>query len=163
MTREDLVEALQDAWDSFVIDTGNYPPDFEFIGNKLYAQFGASTFVEKVLRNLSRKDRLPPISDGMVAKVGSHHKDQFNDAPLSFRGIKLGEEAGEVMGAIVRHLEGRDGRSWTGEIKSEIGDVIVVLAAICYKLDLSLSDIARDGVEKFLSRTWYVGFEGGEA
>ena len=45
---EALTEAMQNAWNDFVGDTGCYPDDFEIHGNELHAQFGRSNFVRFV-------------------------------------------------------------------------------------------------------------------
>ena len=86
--------------------------------------------------------------------IGQHHDEQFGDKSLVQRGLKLGEEAGEVQGAIIRHDEQRDGRGWEPEIEAELGQLLIVIAATCHKLDLSMAQIATAAEEAFLSRRW---------
>ena len=98
-----------------------------------------------------------PISDETLEKCGQHHNNQFGHKPLLARLAKMQEETGEVAGAVVRHLEQRDGRSWMSEIEDELGDVMVVLINLCSHLNISLSDLTERSVEKFLSRQWNIG------
>ena len=93
-----------------------------------------------------------PIDGAVQRTVSAHHDRSFGDKPVVLRGLKLGEECGEVQGAIVRHLERRDDRSWLPDIVDELGDVVVVLLNICAKLDVSFSSVAEQGVANFLAR-----------
>lgn len=95
------------------------------------------------------------LRDGQFL-VSGHHLGQFGDVPLSVRGMKLGEEAGEVQAALVRHLSRRDGREWLPEVRSEIGDVMVALMALAGSLGLDLEEITDEAVERFCARTWDV-------
>lgn len=92
-----------------------------------------------------------PISNTRVHHVGKHHYDQFGHKTLANKGMKVGEECGELLGALVRYEEGRGG---IDKVRAEMGDVIVTLCALCSHLDLSLSDIADDGIRAFLNREW---------
>jgi len=95
-----------------------------------------------------------PIRNDILAKVEIHHNQQFGDKALVTRALKLMEEAGEVAGAVIRHDELRKGRNWEDEIKSEIGDVMIVLMGVCAKQGYSLTDITAEAVDKFLARKW---------
>lgn len=101
-----------------------------------------------------------PMRD-LQARVAAHHLAQFGRVPLLLRAAKLGEESGEVLGAVVRHVQGRDGRSWHPEIEAEIGDVYVVLLGLADLLGLSLEDIGLAAAERFLARTWNHGPQAG--
>lgn len=87
-------------------------------------------------------------------QLAAHHLEQFGPLPLSMRSTKLAEETGEVCGAIVRHVQQRDGRSWLPEIAAEIGDVLIVLLTLCEELGVSLEEITRDASVRFLAREW---------
>lgn len=105
---------------------------------------------------------LEPMRD-LQARVAAHHQAQFGRVPLLLRAAKLGEESGEVLGAVVRHVQGRDGRSWHPEVESEIGDVYVVLLGLATLLGVSLEDLGRAAAERFLARTWNHGPRAGGA
>lgn len=86
--------------------------------------------------------------------VIDHHREQFGSVTLERLGVKLGEEAGEVCGALIRHLELRDGRSWDSEVAREIGHVATVLRVICSRLGRRLEDVINEGDSEFLRRKW---------
>lgn len=98
-----------------------------------------------------------PIDYEIQCHVGAHARKQFGDRAVERIALKLGEETGEVLGALTRHLELRDGRTWDDEIKEEIGDVMVVLMVLCDKMGFSLQDIASKGIESFAAREWNIG------
>ena len=103
----------------------------------------------------------------MSSVVGRHHDGQFGSKPLGERALKLAEEAGEVAGAVIRHLERRDGHGWLPEVTAELGDVLIVWLGV---VDLLLStteltseqrnEIATSLVRtpgNFLAREWQIG------
>ena len=97
--------------------------------------------------------------DGMAAmqrRVAAHHNKQFGDKPLTNRALKVAEEAGEVAGAVIRHVERRDGRDWTPELRSEIGDLLITVIALCDKAGTSLGEVLDASIEHFLGREWDV-------
>lgn len=47
-----VTEALQDAWNEFCDDTGNFPDCFEWRGRKLYADFHRGNFARMVAEHL---------------------------------------------------------------------------------------------------------------
>lgn len=118
-------------------------------------------------------------------RVGSHHNEQFGDKSLLARALKLAEEAGEVAGAVIRHNEGRSNplseswwqrlvrfvlrrpqpvsESWDAEIKAEIGDVMIVLLALCDKQGYRLIEITRDSAIAFRNRSWDISNKSAEA
>jgi NTP pyrophosphatase (non-canonical NTP hydrolase) len=89
-------------------------------------------------------------------RAAVHHQEQFGDPPVSIRSLKIGEEAGEVQGAIVRHLAKRDGRSWLPEVRSELGDLAVAMAMTAESLGISLEQAVVGGFARFLEREWVV-------
>lgn len=99
----------------------------------------------------------------LQARATSHHREQFGLPTLSVRGLKVGEEAGEVQGALVRHLSRRDGRSWSLELRSEIGDLMVATLMLANGLGMDLQTVTEEAVERFCSRTWEVDKDAGEA
>lgn len=123
----------------------------------------AFQFVAEMIADLAKRPPPPEpscvnhISSATGARVGEHYKQQFGDRSLVARMLKLTEEVGELTGAVVRHDQQRDGRSWMPEIEAELGDVMVVLLAIADKLELSLSGVTGNGVNNFLARTWDIG------
>lgn len=65
--------------------------------------------------------------------------ERFPDADtMKDIGLKLGEEAGEVQGAIVKMPEGR---ATEDDLKDEIGDVLICLSRLAAKLDMSLEEL----------------------
>ena len=94
--------------------------------------------------------------DEIQAAAAAHHLEQFGNPPLAIRGLKVGEEAGEIQAAVVRHLTQRDGRSWLPEIEAEIGDTMIALLMLTDSLDLSLQELTERAVAKFLAREWVV-------
>jgi len=94
--------------------------------------------------------------DSLQITASAHHRRQFGDPPLAIRGLKVGEEAGEIQAAIVRHLSRRDGRSWLPEIEAEIGDTMTALLMLADSLGLSLQELTEQAVAKFLAREWTV-------
>lgn len=87
-------------------------------------------------------------------RVAVHHLEQFGLVDWARLAAKLGEESGELQGAIVRQLEQRDGRQWTTEIHKELLDVLTVLHVVASRLDLELSDQTEVAAEAFLARRW---------
>lgn len=84
----------------------------------------------------------------------AHHLEQFGEVPLWFKICKLSEESGEVMGALVRHAEGRDDRSWLPDIAKELRDVLNCVLAIQASLELDMEDEINQAVTEFCGRKW---------
>ena len=95
--------------------------------------------------------------DRLQALVAEKMIVSFGPRPVNVRAMKFSEEAGELMGALVRREEMRDGKDWEDEIRKEMGDVMVTLLALASVLGLSLEDVMRDGVDSFLDREWNIG------
>ena len=83
-----------------------------------------------------------------------HHREQFGDSTIHQVVTKLLEEAGELSGAITRHTEFRDGRSWKMDVRLEIQDVLIVLEVIAARFGSDIESLLVDGRNRFLSRTW---------
>jgi len=69
--------------------------------------------------------------------------------------LGLAGEAGEVCEKVKKLFRDRGGvisEEFLASIKNELGDVLWYLAAICRELNLSLDDIAKENLEKLLSR-----------
>ena len=88
-------------------------------------------------------------------KVKTHHIQMFPWSTLEKQGLKLGEESGEVMRAIVRHYENRKGGQ-PDDIAEEIGDVFICLLRLLSELDLDAEEVLKESVKKFLNRTWNI-------
>jgi NTP pyrophosphatase (non-canonical NTP hydrolase) len=84
--------------------------------------------------------------------VMEHHEDQFGRLSWCRLATKLGEEVGELQGAIIRDTEKRDGRPWRNEMFSEIQDVLTVLHVMAARMGEELSRAADDAGQYFLTR-----------
>ena len=73
-----------------------------------------------------------------------------NDSELSYLGLGLNGEAGEVADKIKKHL--RDGKLDIGGIIYELGDVCWYVARLADSLDYSLEDILTINNAKLESR-----------
>ena len=116
------------------------------------------------LRNglLASEELGPPYLRDLQIALADHHMDQFGEVPLAIRGMKIGEEAGEVQAALVRHLAERNGRGWLGEVRAEAGDVLIAVICLLSSLGISFEEVLDESAGSFLSRTWDVKrFEGG--
>lgn len=58
---------------------------------------------------------------------------------LLAKAVKIGEEGGEVEGAILKYLEGRVTR---GHIEDELGDLMIAACAASALLDIDLMAVA---------------------
>lgn len=73
-----------------------------------------------------------------------------NDAELSYLGLGLNGEAGEVADKIKKHL--RDGKLDIGGIVYELGDVCWYIARLAESLGYSLEDVLEINHSKLESR-----------
>ena len=73
-----------------------------------------------------------------------------NDAELSYLGLGLNGEAGEVADKIKKHL--RDGKLDIGGIVYELGDVCWYVARLAESLGYSLEDVLEINHSKLESR-----------
>lgn len=73
-----------------------------------------------------------------------------NDAELSYLGLGLNGEAGEVADKIKKHL--RDGKLDIGGIIYELGDVCWYVARLAESLGYSLEDVLEINHSKLESR-----------
>ena len=64
--------------------------------------------------------------------------------------IALGEETGEVQGLVAKAIRKHSSmyRLDRDSLKSELGDVLWNLAAVCSEFGMSLNDIAEDNIAK---------------
>ncbi len=77
------------------------------------------------------------------------------ESKVTYPIIGLLSEAGEVAGKLKKLI--RDGQSkitpeFTKAISAELGDVLWYVAAVCTDLDLSLSQVAQDNLDKLAAR-----------
>ena len=89
-------------------------------------------------------------------RISDRHFEQRGHVPVERIGMKLAEEVGELSGAVVRHQEHRDGRCWREEIEDEVGNVMVVLRILCYRLNIDFNEAENLGIQSFLTREWNV-------
>ena len=73
-----------------------------------------------------------------------------NDAELSYLGLGLNGEAGEVADKIKKHL--RDGKLDIGGIVYELGDICWYVARLAESLGYSLEDVLEINHSKLESR-----------
>lgn len=92
-------------------------------------------------------------------EILQHHREQFGDSTIHQVVTKLCEEVGEVAGAVTRHTEFRDGRSWKPEVCEEIGNVLTILEVIALRFGSDIETILHDGRKRFLERTWDINRE----
>jgi NTP pyrophosphatase (non-canonical NTP hydrolase) len=92
---------------------------------------------------------------GMSEQVREHHEKWFGRLSMCRIAAKLGEEAGELQGAIIRDTERRDGRSWQPEIRHELRDVLIVLHVIASRMGKDLVEMAEDGRDYFVSSEFH--------
>lgn len=75
----------------------------------------------------------------------------YNDPLYPFLG--LAEEAGEVCGKIAKHLRGDKGAVLDKEpVIKELGDVLWMVSQCCEELDISMSIVASENLEKLTKR-----------
>ena len=74
---------------------------------------------------------------------------------ISYCGLGLAEEAGEVVGKIKKIIRDNNGMITTDRVEAislELGDVMWYVAALANELNLDLEDIAIKNVEKLNKR-----------
>lgn len=72
---------------------------------------------------------------------------------LTYSALGLAGEAGELANKVKKILRGDPNRDELIEgVKSEMGDVLWYLAALCDDLGVSLEDIASENIKKIRSR-----------
>lgn len=69
------------------------------------------------------------------------HRNQFGAIDDRIVGCKLGEEAGEVQGALIKIAEQR---AFADELFDEIGDVLIVLTVLAERRGWDLTEIRRE-------------------
>ena len=75
------------------------------------------------------------------------------DAPLEHRTLDLVSEVGEVAKEILKMSDyGKKPLEINDEIKSEMGDVLFVLAIIANQLDVSLDEALTEVLQKYEKR-----------
>lgn len=85
-------------------------------------------------------------------QVREHHEQQFGRVSWERLATKLGEEVGELQGAIIRDTERRDGRRWRNEMFLEMQDVLTVLHVIAARIGADLGQTADEAGRFFLTR-----------
>lgn len=84
-----------------------------------------------------------------------HQKTMLKDFSLSYLGLGLGGECGEVLDKIKKNIRDNSGEmseEFIRETGKELGDVMWYLVGICKKLGLSLQDVLKQNAEKLESR-----------
>ena len=92
------------------------------------------------------------------AALKDWHRKRFPRTTLDDLGLKLAEEAGEVVGAIVRlneiarrQREGSD-LEWRERLTDEIGDVAIVLLVLCARGGLDFEEVVADRAAEVMLR-----------
>lgn len=79
-----------------------------------------------------------------------------SDQALEYLSLGIASEAGEVAGKMKKWIRDGDAKmtreEWVQAMSSEIGDVLWYAARLADELDLSLSQIAEDNMNKLLDR-----------
>ena len=79
-----------------------------------------------------------------------------SDQALEYLSLGIASEAGEVAGKMKKWIRDGDAKmtrgEWVQAMSSEIGDVLWYAARLADELDLSLSQIAEDNMDKLLDR-----------
>jgi len=99
-------------------------------------------------KNRSRSDR-----------IMEHHSEQFGQVNVHQVVSKLLEECGEVAANVTRWTECRavpvgGEAGWDELAVAEIGDVLIVLTALCGYLGADMDDVMDVAAEAFLRREW---------
>ena len=72
---------------------------------------------------------------------------------LQYLALGLNDEAGEVAGAVKKHLRGDYGEEELEErVKSEMGDVLWYMTRILDEMDIELDDVRQKNYEKLKQR-----------
>lgn len=72
------------------------------------------------------------------------------DKGLEYTALGLASEAGEFAGKVKKWI--RDGKKDDDALVAELGDVLWYVARAAAELDVHLSDVAKDNIEKLKSR-----------
>lgn len=100
----------------------------------------------------------PPKSDSAVAGNGEDAREkeilafasaQWGVKDMAAIGLKVGEEAGEVAGAIVKIPEGR---AQLSDLDKELGDILIVLSQLAALRDTTLSALRSKRFEQIKAR-----------
>ena len=93
----------------------------------------------------------------LTQRVQDHHYRQFGSVSVHQILSKLTEEVGETASNVTRWTEGRptiDGKQWDDLAICEIGDVLIVLTALCAYLGADIETVLADAVDDFCLREW---------
>lgn len=92
----------------------------------------------------------------VAESINEIHTDRMRSMLyLSYLGLGLSDEAGEVSGKIkklIRDSEGKLDDISVEMIKQELGDVCWYLSMICSILDIDLENVFRGNLDKLQSR-----------
>ena len=77
-------------------------------------------------------------------------------ANLAYPVLGLCGESGEVAEKVKKIFRDNDGwadESRTAELKKELGDVLWYIAALCWELDIEMSEVAQMNINKLRGRS----------
>lgn len=83
----------------------------------------------------------------LYPKMAEWRERKFPRHSIKDAAMKLGEETGEVQGAIFKYewaTEDNEIWHWEKNLRQEIGDTIMVLASICQMMNWDLDEVAHD-------------------
>lgn len=89
------------------------------------------------------------VSSDMEWQIWSFVTARWGDKTLPDIGLKLGEECGEVMGAIVKIDEQR---ATYADLAAEVGDALIVLSQIAFTLGTTIEELRRKRFEEIKAR-----------
>lgn len=81
----------------------------------------------------------PTTLEELQGRVAAWQSGEPNALWLLAKAVKIGEEAGEVEGAILKYLEGRTPRS---NIADELGDLMIAACGASALLGIDLMSVA---------------------
>lgn len=93
------------------------------------------------------EDQLMKGNEKAISDLAS---ELYGASELDRIGLKLGEESGEVQGAIMRFIEGRETN--LNKIADEIGDTLFVLNQLCHRIGVSMNDCEQMAIQKNLAK-----------
>lgn len=83
------------------------------------------------------------------------HANFAVDAQIDYLTLALCGEAGEVANKVKKVMRDRQGKLFADDVKeigSELGDVLWYLSVLANRLGITLSDLARENLNKIQSR-----------
>lgn len=95
------------------------------------------------------------IDDSMIATCNERLREAFPGADLIHeRTMKLAEESGEAVGAVLRYLNMTRRTGTLADVAEELADVVVCAATLAEAMGIDLERAVIDKSEKVMKRGW---------